>query len=398
MKKILKVTGIISAIALIIFLMLPVSYYIRQALRHGTPDIDDYQFFENRTVKANAPKPWKFSPNYATDTIPTKYLADFAKYETVAFLVVKDTAIVSEKYWSGYGERSLSNSFSMSKSIVSLLVGCAISDGYIKSIDQPISDFLPSLPQLKSRQLTLRALLTMSAALNWDEAHSSLFNVTTEAYYGNNLWALMQQMQLKGTPDKEFEYQSGVTQLLAFVLQKAVKKNLSEYASEKIWTPINAETDALWSLDHSNGMEKAYCCFNTNARDFARLGQLVLNKGEWNGRQVVPANYLAEAITPAHELKRADTGEPNRIYGFQFWIMNYKGYTIPYMRGILGQYIFVIPELNAVIVRLGNLRSETYQEPNHCTDDAFIWLDAAFDIMKASPKIKTDSIKTKLPV
>lgn len=381
MKKILKVTSVVSALALLIFLMLPISYYIRQALRHGTPDIDDYQFFENRSVKAYSPKPWRFSPNYATDTIPAKYLPQFAQYETVAFLVVKDTAIVSEKYWDGYGERSLSNSFSMSKSIVSLLVGCAISDGYIKSIDQPVSDFLPALPQLKSRQLTLRSLLTMSAALDWDEAHSSLFNVTTEAYYGDNLWSLVEQMQLKGTPEKEFEYQSGVTQLLAFILQNAVQKSLSEYASEKLWTPINAENDALWSLDHARGMEKAYCCFNTNARDFARLGQLVLNNGQWNGRQVVPASYIKEAITPARELKRADTGEPNQIYGFQFWIMNYKGHTIPYMRGILGQYIFIIPDLNAVVVRLGNLRSDTYQEPNHCTDDAFIWLDAAFDIL-----------------
>ena len=170
---------------------------------------------------------------------------------------------------------------------------------------------------------------------------------------------------------------------MAFVLQNAVHKSLSEYASEKLWTPIHAETDALWSLDHAHGMEKAYCCFNTNARDFARLGQLVLNKGKWDDRQIVPAGYIEEAITPARELKRADTGAPNQIYGFQFWILHYKGHTIPYMRGILGQYIFIIPDLNAVVVRLGNLRSDTYREPSHCTDDAFIWLDAALDILNS---------------
>lgn len=387
----LKVAGGIGAITLFIFLLLPVSYYIRQALRHGTPDIDDYQFFENRVVKAGNPKPWRFSPHYSVDTIPGKYIPEFEKYETVAFLVIKDTTICAEKYWNGYGERSLSNSFSMAKSIVSLLVGCAIDDGYIKSIDQPVSDFLPTLPQLKNKQLTLRSLLTMSAATDWEEAHSSLFTVTTEAYYGDDLWVLMQQLKLKGTPDKEFEYQSGVTQLLAFVLQQAIGKNLSDYASGKLWTPIQAENDALWSLDHKNGMEKAYCCFNSNARDFARLGQLVLNGGCWNGRQLVPAIYLKEAITPAIDLKRGDTGMPNQIYGYQFWILKYKGHTIPYMRGILGQYVFIIPDKNAVVVRLGNKRSDVYQELNHCTDDAFIWLDAAFDILNAAPISDTNT-------
>jgi CubicO group peptidase (beta-lactamase class C family) len=270
----------------------------------------------------------------------------------------------------------------MAKSIVSLLVGCAITDGKIRSLDQPVSEFLPELNSLSNRNLTIRTLLTMSASSDWEEAHSSLFTVTTEAYYGRNLWVLMNRLKLKSEPGKFFEYQSGVTQLLAFVLQRAVGESISAYASRRLWTPIQAENDALWSLDYAGGMEKAYCCFNSDARDFARLGLLVLNKGNWNGKQLISPDYLSDMVCADTTLLRADNGTKNNIYGFQFWILKYKGYTIPYMRGILGQYVFIIPQLNAVVVRLGEKRSSAYSEPNHCPDDVYIWLDAAFDLLR----------------
>jgi CubicO group peptidase (beta-lactamase class C family) len=126
----------------------------------------------------------------------------------------------------------------------------------------------------------------MSAGVEWDESYSSLFSKTTQAYYGKDLWKLALTEKLIEKPGVRFNYQSGVSQILAFVLQKATDKNISDYASEKLWTPMEAEEDALWSLDRKDGHEKAYCCFNTNARDFARFGQLILNKGVWDGDQV----------------------------------------------------------------------------------------------------------------
>ena len=154
---------------------------------------------------------------------------------------VNNNRIISEQYWDDYGPQSLSNSFSMSKSIVSLLVGCAISDGFIESVDQPVSDFLPAWTSFDGKTLTIKDLLTMSAGVKWDESHSSLFSKATEAYYGKELWKLTQTEVLEARPGEHFNYQSGVTQILAFLLQKATGKSVSEYASEKIWTPINAE-------------------------------------------------------------------------------------------------------------------------------------------------------------
>lgn len=390
-KKILVYLFVIVLVGTGIFLLIPSNYYIHRALMHGMPKISQYTIFENRIVKAEDPQPWEFAPNAAKKQIPAEFVPDFKKYETVAFVVVQHNKIIFEQYWNNYSPLSQSNSFSMSKSIVSLLVGCAITDGFIKNVDEPVSDFLPEWTSFENKTLTIKDLLTMSAGVEWDEAHSSLFSKTTEAYYGKDLWKLTLTEKIIEKPGVRFNYQSGVTQMLAFILKKATGKNIADYASDKIWTPIHAEEDALWSLDHKDGMEKAYCCFNTNARDFARLGQLVLNKGVWEGIQVVDSNYIREATTPATWLQFTRRLRPNEtaipapkpctFYGYQFWLVDYKGLRIPYMRGILGQYIFVIPQLDAVIVRLGTSRDKEYVVEQNYTKDVDVWLNAGLKII-----------------
>ena len=375
----------------LLFLLMPSNYYMRRAIMHLKPKIDQYSIFENRVVKADNPHPWLFAEDYETRQIAPVFEPDFKKYGTVAFVVIQHNKIVLEQYWSNYTPLSLSNSFSMSKSIISLLIGCAITDGYIKSVEQPVSDFLPQWTSYEGRVLKIKDLLTMSAGVEWDESYTSLMSKTTQAYYGKDLWKLALTEKQIEKPGVRFNYQSGVSQLLAFVLQKATDKTISDYASEKIWTPIQAEEDALWSLDHKNGNEKAYCCFNTNARDFARLGQLILNKGKWDGTQVVDSNYIKEATTPATWLKftrklRPDETTPRKpipctFYGYQFWLVNYQGLKIINMRGMLGQYIMAIPQLDAVIVRLGKKRDAEYNVEQEYPKDIEIWVNAALEVL-----------------
>ncbi len=362
--------------------LLYISYnpYIKRALWYKTPDIDDYRIFYNRPVKAGNPQPWRFAPDYNQKAIPEARLPYFKELGTVAFLVVRDTAIVFEEYWEGYSENSHSNSFSAAKSIVALLAGIARDEGKIISFDQPVADFYPPYASDRRKEITWKDLLTMSAGLEWDEAYASLFSITTKAYYGDDLEKLMKNVPAEETPGRRYRYQSGVTQVLSFAIANAVGKSISEYASEKLWTPIGAEQDALWSLDHKNGLEKAYCCFNSNARDFARIGQLVLNKGRWNGRQVVSETFLSEALTPASWLKAGDTERPVDFYGYQWWRLPYKGMAVNYARGINGQYIFVIPEKNAVVVRLGHHWSKT-RTPDNLPEDIYVWLDTAMDLL-----------------
>ena len=144
--------------------------------------------------------------------------------------------------------------------------------------------------------------------------------------------------------------------MLGIILTKATGMSIAEYASQKLWTPLNANHAAQWSLDNENGYEKAFCCFYSNARDFARYGKLYLQKGNWEGKQIVDSNYV-NATTTANLLVDKETNQPTENYGYQFWITNYDNHHIFYMRGILGQYVIVIPDKNIIIVRLGEVRS-----------------------------------------
>jgi CubicO group peptidase (beta-lactamase class C family) len=385
--KITVITGaaaLLSAVAA--FLFLPSNYYLRSALIHFYPKIDQYPIFENRIVKAGKPQSWKLSEYYSKLFIPEKYLYDFEKYETVAYVIIKDGELLFEQYWDDYLSESRSNSFSMAKSIVSLAVGCAIDDGFIRSVNQPVSDFFPQFDGYNGKTLTIRNLLTMSAGLDFRESYASLFSPTTRLYYGDNLAETVFGMKEIREPGKMFEYQSGVTQLLAYIIEKATGERISDYVSRRIWTPLHAEEDALWSLDKKDGMEKAYCCFNSNAQDFARLGQLILDKGVWNGSRIISEQYIREATTADSTLIIEKDGTENHRYGFQFWILEKEGHTIPYFRGMLGQYIFVIPEENAVVVRLGKKDAKACAENSYYPKDADTWLDAAFEMLDSVPK------------
>ena len=372
------------------YLVLPSNYYLRRALIHLLPKIDQYPIFENRTIEAGAPQAWIQSEDYNKLSIPEKYLPVFDELGTVAFVIIKDSSLLFEQYWEDYSPKSHSNSFSMAKSIVSLVIGCAIDDGFIKNVDQPVSDFYPEFQGYNGKVLTLRNLLTMSAGVDFDEAYSSPFSPTTKLYYGDDLEKIALGMKETEEPGVNFIYQSGVTQLLSLIVEKVTGENISSYVSRKLWTPMNAEEDALWSLDKKEGIEKAYCCFNSNARDFARFGQLILNKGSWNGRQLVSESYITEATTPDTSLTFKEYNETNHCYGFQFLHLTYKGMEIPYMRGILGQYVFAIPELNAVVVRLGHKRSDT-RSAQHYPDDIDTWLGAAVEMIQESTENQNKS-------
>ena len=262
-KKILKIFGIVILVLALLYLISP--SYLQKALIYTTADIDDYKIFPNRTVEAGQHDPWKKSENYNQKEISKQNFEVLEKFETVAFLVIQDSCIVHEKYWDDYGPNSLSNSFSMAKSIIGLLVGAAMDDGYIDSLDQKVGDFLPEFAEKPNSQLTIKHLLTMSSGLNWDEHYSHPFSLTTMAYYGQDIEELTLRLQVVEEPGVNYKYLSGATQVLAFVLKEATDKPIAGYASEKLWKPLGAKNDALWRLDYKDGMEKAYCCFNSNA-------------------------------------------------------------------------------------------------------------------------------------
>ncbi|SFE20478.1 serine hydrolase domain-containing protein [Thermophagus xiamenensis] len=367
--------GTLTAIALI-FALLP--QYLQKGLIYFMPDIDDYKIFPNRTINAGKPIKWPLSEKYNNITLPSEQIDSLEKYKTVSFLVIQNDSILFEKYWDGHSDTTRSNSFSMAKSIVALLVGAALDDGYIHSLDEKVKTHLPWLKGPYRDSLTIRHLLTMSSGSSWDESYNSPFSVTTQAYYGNDLMATIQQIEFNEPPGKIFNYRSGDTQIIERLLNKVTGMTISEYASQKLWQPLGAEKPALWSLDRTNGIEKAYCCFNSTTRDFARLGSLILHQGVFNGRKLISENYIREMATPADYLVN-QKGETVDYYGLFWWIIRFKGEVIPYARGILGQYIFVLPKHNAVVVRLGHQRSKSYL--NHHPTDVYAWLNTAYTIL-----------------
>jgi CubicO group peptidase (beta-lactamase class C family) len=211
----------------------------------------------------------------------------------------------------------------------------------------------------------------MSSGLDIKESYGSLFGWPAKAYYGKDVNATVFGAPIVTEPGKVYEYKGGDTQLLGMALQKALdKQSVSDYAS-KLWQKMEAESDAYWSLDKENGMEKVSCCYYATARDFARFGKLLMQYGKWNEEQLIDSAYIAQStqLTPTLTKK----GEANTQYGYQWWVMKHHDLDVFYARGIKGQYIFCIPEKRMVIVRLGHLRAE--KEGDELPKDIFDYLD-----------------------
>lgn len=326
-------------------------YYIYKTLRYNFAGIDDYKIFDNKTIHANNYQPWAISKNYNKKQLSNKLQSKLKELKSIAFLIIQNDSIQYEEYWDGYSDSSYSNSFSMAKTIVSIMTGIAIKEGYIKDVNQPVSDFLPSFAKGEKAKITIKHLLTMSSGLDWTESYINPYANVTEAYYGKNLKALIDKLEVNVEPGTEWRYKSGDTQVLCFLLEKATGMKLATYTEKRLWNKIGAQHDALWSTDYKDGYVKSYCCFNSNARDFARIGKLYLNNGMWLGQRLINSDYIKNSI------QKPQIG--NKIidhYGYQWWLIKHKGEQIYYARGILGQYIIMVPSKNAIIVRLGHKR------------------------------------------
>jgi CubicO group peptidase (beta-lactamase class C family) len=324
--------------------------------------IDNYKGFDNRIVLSDRHLPWSEAQNYNELQMTERLKKEHKDFESIAYLVIQNDKVLYEEYWDDYNSKSLSNSFSMAKTIVSMLMQVAIQEGKIKSMDQAVGDFFPEFNKTElSKQLTVGDLSRMSSGLNWDESYSNPFSVTTKAYFGNELAKIILGLEVVEQPGKEYKYLSGNTQLLAMVIEKATGQKLSDYASEKLWKPMGASSDALWMIDEVGGLEKAYCCFNSNARDFARFGKLWLDHGNWNGKQIIDSSFVELSVKPYFK--------KTPFYGYSWWL-DYTEFDtqVYFMRGILGQYVIVIPEYDLIIVRLGHKRDGKDDDKPHPRD------------------------------
>ena len=319
------------------------------------PDIDNMRFFEQRAIEPGAPQPWEEAPDYGTYILTEADSTALEKYRTTSFAVFRRGRLVFEAYWED-AETTPSNSFSMAKSITSILVGMAIEDGLISNVKDRASEYLEELKGTDRAGITIEQLLQMTSGIGFDEHYGDPFGFMAKAYYGDELREKTFGYPAVHEPGTRWEYLGGNTLLLSYIVEEVTGKSLSDYASEKLWKPLGAESRAYWTYDPSSGVERAYCCFYSHARDFARLGELFLCQGNWNGEQLISPYWVEASWTPC--MVPDVTGQPVDFYGYQWWMAEIDGMEVDYMRGILGQYVFVIPEKEMVVVRLGHERSE----------------------------------------
>jgi len=323
-------------------------------------NIDDYKKFKSREL-TTSPTPFSFSePN---DSNLFKHVLTQTNYDsynrfetvleknkTVAFLVIQNDSIKYEWYSKKNSLETIFTSFSMSKSYISALIGIAIEEGHIKSVNEPITNYIKSFKHDGFDSISIEHLLNMRTGIDYVENYFNPFGNIPVAYYGRNLDKHMHNIKIKEAPDQKFEYISIATQILGVILEEATGKTVTNYLQEKLWTPIGTEYNASWSLDKKDGREKSFCCINARARDFAKFGKLYLQMGKWGDNQVVPKQWIRNSVEIHANTK-------DNFYQHQWWLEPEVGKSntrTNYMaQGILGQYIYVNPEKNTIIVRLG---------------------------------------------
>jgi CubicO group peptidase (beta-lactamase class C family) len=283
--------------------------------------------------------------------LPNDVDAFMAGQRSAALLILHDGKVRLERYGLGFDAAGRWTSFSVAKSFTSTLVGAAVKDGFIKSLDDKVSVYIPDLKGSAYDEVSVRQLLTMTSGVKWNEDYAdpnsdvAKFNQHKPEDGMEALVSYMRKLPREVPAGTRFLYSTGETNLVGTLVQQATQKPLATYLAEKVWGPAGMEQQATWLLSKT-GKEIGGCCVQAAPRDFARMGQFILNGAKVNGKSIVPDGWSLEATT-----KRADIGQPGRGYGYQWWTYDDGSYTA---RGIFGQGIFIDPQRKLVIVSNAN--------------------------------------------
>lgn len=373
-----------------LFILLSGRFYLYKGIANtylkgrSGPSIYDRDVFAYHTLKpAKEIFYWKKSSEKRSLTANEEQFIQSLKGQS--FLVFRNDSLLFEQYWNEHQEKTVSNGFSATKTLVALLVGIAVEEGKIKSLDDKVGTYIPEFKSADKKEISIRHLLMMASGLNWEESAKNPLSENAASYYGSNLRALVVHQKGISKPGELFNYQSGNSQLLGFIIEKATGLTLSKYAEQKIWSKIGTENEAYWTLDTENGDEKAFCCLYGTSRDFARLGKLILQHGKWEDKQLVPAWYMDELLQ--NPSLKTDEKVANYRYGLHIWTYLGEKNPVYYCRGILGQYIITIPKEHVIIVRTGFERMKNIEKSKNQFKighpaDLFTYLSIAKRLLK----------------
>ena len=270
-----------------------------------------------------------------------------AREKAAGILVLQNGKVRLEKYAMGHGPDRRWTSFSVAKSVTSTLVGAAVKDGYIKSLDDPVVRYIPGLRGSAYDKVSVRQILTMTSGVKWNEDYTDprsdvaqLFTVVPDKGVDSTV-SYMRKLPQEAAPGTKWVYKTGETNLIGVLVTSATHKTLAQYMSEKIWRPYGMEKDAVWMID-DRGQEAGGCCLSMTLRDYGRMGEFMRGGGMAGGKPVLPRGWIKDATH-----KQADIGDPGRGYGYQWWTNDdgtYDGF------GIFGQNLHIDPARKLVIV------------------------------------------------
>ncbi|MFC2124143.1 serine hydrolase domain-containing protein [Bacteroidota bacterium] len=325
--------------------------------------MSDHKIFPYRIIKNVPESVFYFSKSDSIDTrgktIYTNYdallpdvvtLDDYLEgSKAAAFIIIKNDTIIYEKYNKNYHENSIYNTLSVTKAFITTLVGIAIDEGLIRSVDEKITAFIPELSDKEGfSEITIRNLLTHTSGIKFSDSRFNPFSDNARYYYGRQLRKMALNAELDQKPGVDTHYSSVNVQLLAIILERATGTSLSTYLQEKLWQEIGMQYEATWSLDNKreNSIEKGFSCLNCTAVDLAKLGRLYLNNGNWDNKQILSQEFVYEAT-------RRDTTDGsnwNFQYNFRCGPEKYGSY---YSRGLYGQLIYIYPKKKVILIRVG---------------------------------------------
>lgn len=363
--------------------------YVKTTLTHLDSAVSDMYLFPSSSI-SHAETAYQFNVTYRDEEVERIFeqqpniqdLVDYLeKTDTSSFIVIEGDDVVYEKYLNGYERDSLVTSFSVAKSFASTLVGIAIDEGLIGSVEDPITKYIPELADRDPAfsEITIEHLLMMSSGISYHEIQF-LNGDNTKTYWWPDLQGLAVNMtKIEGRPMQRFHYNNYHPLLIGVILERATGMSVSRYMEEKIWTRIGTEYDAGWSLD-DEGFEKMESGINARAIDFAKFGKLFLNNGVWEGRQVISKDWVRRATSPPATLDYEEYYSEYHDFIFDdgmgfykyFWwgIQRDSGYDY-FALGNHGQFIYISPQKNLIIVRFG----ESYGSPQK----SYPWIKAFYD-------------------
>ena len=277
------------------------------------------------------------------------------KFKVGGLIILRNGKILHEEYNFGNNQESRWISFSVTKSVTSMLLGAAIKDGFIKNVEEPVVTYLPHLIDSSYRDVTIKQVLHMSSGIKWNEDYTDPYSDVSLASGLNSLelYSYLNKLGKSSNPGEEFNYNTGEANLIGGIVRSAIGNNLSTYLEQKIWKPFGMEHDAYWVLDNNYSLELGGCCINATLRDYSRIGLFAMNKGiTREGIAVLPTNWIDESTNPSNNLK---------YYGYQWWLDGPE-YESFYADGIFGQFIWIDPSSKIVVAMQSVWDSAASQE------------------------------------